>query len=334
MEPNFVLAGALRREYLLFADGSARTDAPGGEALYAAGGLAVWASGLGLAARVGEDFPREWLAVLAARGVDVRGVRIVPEAVDLRSFAAYDERQVAHRANPVSHYARRGLAFPKSLLGYLPPSERRVDPDLPGPDAPRAADLPEEYLRARAAHIAPLDLLSQSQLLAAFRQGGARALSLEPLAEAMQPDRFGQIRELVRGLTAFLPSLEDLRALFWGRSHDPWEMAVQLAGFGCAFVVIKGGPSGQMVYDSQARRRWIVPAYPARVFDPTGAGAAFCGGFVAGLLDSGDPREAALRGNVSASLKMEGIGPFYPLDVLPGLAEARLRSLRDMVREA
>jgi hypothetical protein len=32
-------------------------------------------------------------------------------------------------------------------------------------------------------------------------------------------------------------------------------------------------------------------------------------------------------------LKVEGSGAFYPLDVLPGLAEARLGVLREMVRE-
>jgi len=40
-----------------------------------------------------------------------------------------------------------------------------------------------------------------------------------------------------------------------------------------------------------------------------------------------------LHGNVSASLKLEGSGAFYPLDVMPGLAEARLNALREMVRE-
>jgi hypothetical protein len=40
-----------------------------------------------------------------------------------------------------------------------------------------------------------------------------------------------------------------------------------------------------------------------------------------------------LYGNVSVSLKLEGNGAFYALDVLPGLAEARLNALKDMVRE-
>jgi len=42
---------------------------------------------------------------------------------------------------------------------------------------------------------------------------------------------------------------------------------------------------------------------------------------------------AAIYGSVSASLKIEGSGPFYPTSVLPGLAEARLHSLQQLTRE-
>ena len=65
----------------------------------------------------------------------------------------------------------------------------------------------------------------------------------------------------------------------------------------------------------------------------TGAGDAFCGGFLAGYRKTYEPLEAALYGNVSASLNVEGSGAFYPLDVLPGLAQARLEVLRAMVHE-
>jgi hypothetical protein len=40
-----------------------------------------------------------------------------------------------------------------------------------------------------------------------------------------------------------------------------------------------------------------------------------------------------LYGAVSASLTIEGSGPFYALDALPGLAEARLDALKDGVRK-
>ena len=333
MSIDYVLAGRLTREYLLPPEGPVRIDQPGGAILYAAGGLSVWAQGIGLAARVGEDFPREWLGAFEQRGIDTRGVRVLSNLLDLRTFAAYSDPRTAHTTNPITHFARRGLPFPKALLGYVSPLERPSDPLLPGPDAPRAADLPEPYRAARAVHIAPLDLLSHSQLQAAFRQGGTQFLTLDPLPAYMSPDQLPGLRTLLQGLTAFLPSLEETRALFWGETNDDWAMAEALGSFGCAFVVIKGGPGGQLLYDSLARKRWEVPAYPARLADPTGQGAAFCGGFLAGLALTGDPLQAALYGNVSASLKIEGSGPFFPLEVLPGLAEARLQALRDIVRE-
>ena len=97
-------------------------------------------------------------------------------------------------------------------------------------------------------------------------------------------------------------------------------------------VVVKRGGQGQAVFDVKGRHKWEVPAYPARPADTTGAGDAFCGGYLAGFKRTYDPLQAALYGNVSASLKLEGSGAFYPLEVLPGLAEARLSALKDLVR--
>jgi ribokinase len=88
-----------------------------------------------------------------------------------------------------------------------------------------------------------------------------------------------------------------------------------------------------MLYDSATRNRWEVPAYPANVVDPTGAGDAFCGGFLAGYRKTFDPLESVLYGNISASLVIEGQGPLYAMDALPGLAEARLNALRQLVRK-
>jgi sugar/nucleoside kinase (ribokinase family) len=109
-------------------------------------------------------------------------------------------------------------------------------------------------------------------------------------------------------------------------------MAEALGAFGCESVVIKCGWQGQLLYDVVGKRRWEIPAYPSRVKDPTGVGDAFCGGFLAGFRQTYDPLQAVLRGNVSASIVIEGSGVFYSLDVLPGLAQARLEVLQDAVR--
>jgi sugar/nucleoside kinase (ribokinase family) len=97
-------------------------------------------------------------------------------------------------------------------------------------------------------------------------------------------------------------------------------------------LILKRGPRGAL-WLKRGQEVASVKAEDVKVIDTTGAGDAFCGGFLAGMQKTNDPLLAVLHGNVSASLKVEGTGPFYPLDVMPGLAEARLHALQEMARE-
>ena len=237
------------------------------------------------------------------------------------------------RSNPVAHYARLGLPFPKSLLGYQ--MEEEVEGGRKGvhPAAPRPGDIPADYLQARAAHVCPLDYLSACSLSSTLRRAGVSTLTLDPTAAYMSVRRQEEVRVLLQGLTAFLPSEEELRGLFWGQTDDLWEIAEALGDFGCEYVVVKCGALGTRLFDAVSRKRWEVPAYPARAADPHGAGDSFCGGFLAGYQRTFDPLQGALQGCVSASLTIEGSGVFHALEALPGLAQRRLDSLRGLVRE-
>ncbi len=330
--PTYVIAGKLTREYLLPPSGQPLLDSPGGSLLYAAGGLALWDLGMGLVGRVGQDYPNQWIESFKARGFDVSGIRIQPREMDLRAFVAYNNKNERSQSNPVSHFARRQLTFPKALLGYQPP-DARDDPQKFDALAPTALDVPENYRDAPYVHLCPMDFTSQSQLIRVFSSGSNLTLSLDPAPSYMTPKLWRNLRVVLQGVTCFQPSEEELRALFWGETHDLWDMAKRISDFGPRIVVIKRGLSGQYVYDAAANRRYELPAYLARFADPTGVGDAFAGGFLAGFSKTKDPLQAAMYGSVSASLKIEGSGPFYPLDVMPGLAEARLRSLSDSARE-
>ncbi|MCS6993294.1 MAG: carbohydrate kinase family protein [Anaerolineales bacterium] len=334
MGVSLVIAGQLRRQYLLPPAGKPLLDTPGGNLLYAAAGARLWTNSVSLLARVGEDYPTEWLRQFRQRGIDTRGVKILPSPLDLRSFLVYTEDHTVQRSNPVSHFARLGLPFPKGLLGYQAPPEEQEDRLRARPDSPKLSDIPIEYRAAKAVHLAPLDLLTHSQLSAAFRHSGSSYVTMDPSPGYMNGKYLDDLRSLLQGLTAFLPSEEEIRSLFWGRTNDLWEMAETLASFGCDIIVIKRGARGQCVYDRVSNRKWEIPAYPANFVDPTGAGDAFCGGFLAGYAATLDPLQAALYGNISASFAIEGSGPFYLLDSMPGLAQARLASLADLVRPA
>lgn len=333
MEPTYVIAGRMAREYILPPVGHPLLDVAGGNALYAAGGLLAWAENAGLVARIGEDFPRPWLKDIQARGVDTAGVEILPQSLDVRSFYAYSEEFEVTHSLPVSQFARRGLTFPKVLLGYQDPSQVERDARTRDAASPLATAIPASYRDARAVHLCPLDFVSHDQISTAFATGSVATLTLDPSPGYMTPAFLRDLRVVVNRLTAFLPSEEELRGLFWGMTYDLWEMAAAIGEYGCEMVVIKRGVRGQCVYDVKGKHRWAVPAYPARRADPTGIGDAFCGGFLAGWRRTYDPVQATLCGNVSASLKLEGSGAFYPLDVLPGLAQARVEALKDLVQD-
>lgn len=329
MPPKFLVFGNLTREFLLPAEGQPRLDFPGGSLLYAGTGLRVWESGIGLVARAGDDYPRAWLNECKSRGFDTSGVKLLPQKLDAREFISYNEHFEANNVNAINQFARRGLTFPKSLLGYQPVEERQAD------EARKllVTDIPEEFQSARAALICPMELSTQNQLIAGLKRGNTHTFVLDPLASSMTSKARRELPAYLNGVTALLLSEEELRNLFWGETHDLWEMAEAVSLYGCEYIVIKCGAKGQLLYVASNKRKVEIPAYPARIADPTGVGYAFDGGFLAGYCKNYDPLEGVFYGSVSASLKLEGCGAFYPLDVMPGLAEARLNAVMGMARD-
>jgi sugar/nucleoside kinase (ribokinase family) len=330
---RFVIAGQLRRNYVLTPAGKALLDIPGGGLFHAAAGMAIWEAGIGLVGRAGEDYPQEWISTAARRGFDTRGIRMLPEAIDLRYFVAYPEIDTAVIDNPVAQFAKLNLMYPKTLLGYTPSPPQIDSRTRPNILTLRQNDFPSDYLDATSAHLCPLDFLSHTLLPSVLRHGHIHTLTLDPSAGYMNPTFWDDIPVLVSGLTAFLCSEEKLVTLFQGRSSDIWEMVETIAGYGCEMVVVKRGNNGQYLYDAGSRSRWMIPAYPVTIVDPTGAGDAFCGGFLAGYRNTYDPLQAALYGNISSAMIMEGTNPFYALDALPGLPKARLDALKETVRK-
>jgi sugar/nucleoside kinase (ribokinase family) len=110
-------------------------------------------------------------------------------------------------------------------------------------------------------------------------------------------------------------------------------MCEALSAYGCEIIAVRRGPNGYALYDGGNHTRWTIPAYPARVVDPTGCADAFCGGFLAGYRITYSPLQSTLFGIISASMKVEGCGPFYGMDALPVLPRARLEALQQMVRK-
>jgi ribokinase len=114
------------------------------------------------------------------------------------------------------------------------------------------------------------------------------------------------LQSMLAEVDCFLPSRFEARLCY---GLDAPEEAVRaFAEWGPEVVVIKLGAEGSLVYEAGQRRVTHIPIYPAQVRDTTGAGDAFCGGFLAGYLLTGNPITAAQYGTVSASYIIEGVG--------------------------
>lgn len=332
--PTLGIIGPVRVAYGINSDGTVHQALAGGSALYAAAGARLWTPLVEVVARATRATQAALAPSLSTSGIDASSLRLIPgDEVDLEFHASGDSGEV-ETGSPSPHFLRHGHRLPKELLGFRPAHPAGVLDEPPGDLAVRPDDLRAARLHWEAAHLTPMEYFSQATLPGVLHELGTRQLSLDPTPRLMDPTRRTELATVLRPLRTFLPSEEEVLELYRPRRPDLWECAEDLSGLGPWIVIIKRGTLGALVWDSESRSRWTVPAYPAAERDRFGIGDAFCGGFAAGLAMGDEPVRAALRGSVSASLAIEGFGAFYALGATPGLAEARLEALQAMVRRA
>jgi sugar/nucleoside kinase (ribokinase family) len=113
-----------------------------------------------------------------------------------------------------------------------------------------------------------------------------------------------------------------LRAARWIHEHGP------------AYVVVKKGEHGAILYTRDYI--FFAPGYPLEeVFDPTGAGDAFAGGFMGYLARCGDVtpddmRRAMIFGSALGSFAVEKFSVDRLRNLTTGEVQERVRSFRDL----
>jgi len=329
-----VIGGRLQRDFILPFEGKARLNALGGGLPYAAAAYSFWGGRAGLYARVPAGYPLELLDRLSQNGCDLSGIVRVSEPIDDRRFIAYSDPLSPHYDNPITYFAERGIPFPRELIGYDGSSSRLCSKVEYESFTARVNDLPRSYLDASAAHLCPIDYLSHKILPSLLRAGMIETLTMRACACYMDSSFWEEIRALISDLTAFMLTEAEALRLFRGRSVDLWEIAEALAHYGPEFVLVHLPDGSVRLFDRLGQKRWVIPAYPAKTADPTGMLDSFDGAFLLNYRKKFDAVEAALCGNVTVAVCMEGFGPYYVLDTLPGLMNARLDALRARVSNA
>lgn len=84
------------------------------------------------------------------------------------------------------------------------------------------------------------------------------------------------------------------------------DKARELVATTARIVVYKMGEEGAITLTPEGEFRTGI--YPVTALKPTGAGDSFMGGFIAGLAEGGDLRDAVLRGSACASIVVSRVG--------------------------
>lgn len=335
MAPDLVTVGGLTIDNVIAADGAVALARIGGNGAYSAIGARCFAKMVGLVSMAVASFPEEALTLLASNGVDLGGVARHPARLRSTEWFVYDDAgdrierlrslpgDLAAAGFDELRLARADVDAWVALLQSRPQPEelsysqfRHANPITP-------AQVPPRFLDARGVHLAPSRLDVLTEMASLF---GARGipLTLDPgwqLANIALDD----LRPLLAQVDAFLPSAVELAALAPGAGVD--DALRTLAGRCRGTVAVKRGREGSLVWDRRAGRSICVPALPVAAVDPTGAGDSWCGGFLAGLVETGDPVAAAHHGSVAAARIVGHFGADGPLPVDQGACRRDLADL-------
>lgn len=286
---------------LVLPDGRTYMGLLGGGGPQTAFGMKLWTAGtVGLYAGVGADFPPAAQRWLDGMGIDTTGVRLQPQFPTLRAWQILEEDGTRTQV-----WRTRGSVIPAHLA---------FAPDL----------IPPAYWGARGFHFGIHPEHPNLAIMQALRARGT-VVSVEPFRAAAQRLGDEELRTLLGSCDIFSPNVEEAASLVGDGA--PEELVARLAAAGAPIVALRMGAEGSLVHAAGTDTMHYIPPVPVTAVDPVGAGNAYCGGFLAGWLETGDLRLAGRYASVAASFLVEQYGLPKPRPHLHTEAAARLAAL-------
>ncbi len=256
--------------------------APGGCAVNSASALARLGVPVRLIGRVGRDGLGDYLVrTLIERGLDVTGLAATDAGTSASVVFVFDggERSVLHAIGAMRTF-----------------SERDIDWSIAG--------------RSRILFVAQFGLLGEFDWTAASVLAEARARGMATAMDTVW-DASGRLPEKLAPCLAlldyFLPSYDEARQVTG--LDEPSAIARALQARGVGTVAVKLGEAGCFVRDAEGTEARI-PAFRVDAVDATGAGDAWCAGFLAALLDGESVAQAGRLGNAVAACCVTALGAY------------------------
>ena len=274
-------------------------DALGGSATFFSAAASLFGA-VQLVGVIGDDYPVDALGFLAERGVDLSGL----EQAQGESF----------RWSGVYSFDLNSRETLETRLGVF----ADFDPKIP-----------EGFRDAEWVFLGNIDPELQLGVLDQVHRPKFVACDTMNLWIDIKRDR---LLELLKRVDLLLVNDAEARQLSGDSNLS--RAARWIMDHGPRYLIIKKGEHGAILFTPQSV--FFAPGYPLEdVFDPTGAGDAFAGGFMGhlaqcGRVDDGDLRRAVIYGSVLGSFAVERFSVERFKDLTSEEIEDRVRAFREM----
>ena len=274
-------------------------DALGGSANFFSAAASLFCP-VQLVGVVGDDYPLEALGFLAERGVDLAGL----ERAEGESF----------RWSGVYSFDLNSRETLETRLGVFADFQPKI---------------PDAFRDSEWVFLGNIDPELQLNVLDQVRRPRFVACDTMNLWIDIKRTR---LMDLLQRVDLLLVNDAEARQL--SGEHNLSKAARFILERGPRYLIIKKGEHGAILFTPHST--FFAPGYPLEeVFDPTGAGDAFAGGFMAhlaqgGRLDDADLRRAVVYGSVMGSFAVERFGLERFKDLSADEVEERVRHFREM----
>jgi sugar/nucleoside kinase (ribokinase family) len=253
---------------------------------------------------VGEDFPKEYLELLENKGVNIEGIEIVKGGKTFFWSGRYH--------NDMN--SRDTLVTELNVLADFNPV------------------VPQDYKNAEVVMLGNLHPLVQTGVL--------DQMTTTPKLVVLDTMNFWmdcalpELQDVIKRVDVITINDEEARQL--SGEYSLVKAAAKIQTMGPKYVVIKKGEHGALIFHNE--HIFFAPALPlADVFDPTGAGDTFAGGFSGFIAQQGDisfntMKTAIIQGSNLASFCVEKFGTERMVNLDTKEVNARLKQFKALTQ--
>lgn len=253
----------------------------GGAGTYVAWAASNFYRNIQLVSIVGDDFPENELAALRARGVQMEGLELRKGEKSFYWAGRYH----------LDMNTRDTLVTELNVLASFSPV------------------LPETYKKPEYVMLGNFAPAIQMQILEQLAHR-PRLVAMDTMNYWMS-SAMDDLKKVLQKVDLLMVNDEEARQL--SGEYSLVKAARAIRAMGPQYLVIKKGEHGALLFGEN--QIFFVPALPLEeVFDPTGAGDSFAGGFMGYMAQSGETsfeamKRAIVYGSVVASYCVEEFGP-------------------------